>query len=105
MSTILVEPVDQAKQILPLVRSAIHSEIVRLELALKLAQERLLPFEHKYAVSSEYFIAQLAAEDLQGGDDEYVQWAGEFLLAQQLERKLIRLREIKYGDSDVLRPA
>lgn len=105
MSTLYVEPVDRARQVLPLVRAAVNGEIVRLELALRLARERLLPFERKYGVSSEHFIADMTAEDLQGGDDEYVQWAGEYQLMERLEEKLTRLQEVQYSDSGVLRPA
>lgn len=53
---------------------------------------RLLLFEHKYGVSSEYFIAEMAAEDLEDGDEEYVQWAGEGQLMQRLQEKLDSLR-------------
>jgi len=105
MSMLYVEPLDRAKQLLPLVRAAVNGEIVRLGLALNLARERLLPFERKYGVSSEYFISEMVAEDLKGGDDEYVQWAGEYRLMQRLEEKLVRLREVEYSDSDLLRPA
>lgn len=94
MSTVFVEPVECAEQLLPLVRSAVNGEIVRLELALNLAQERLLPFERRYGVATEHFIEHMAAEDLQGGDDEYVQWAGEYRLMQQLKEDLVRLQEV-----------
>ena len=104
MSMLYVEPVDRALQLLPLVRAAVNGEIVRLELALKLARERLVPFERQYGVSSGHFIEQMTAEDLQGGDEEYVQWAGEYLLMQRLEEKLIRLQEVEYSDSGILRP-
>lgn len=105
MSTLYVQPMDRAQQLLPLVRAAVNSEIVRLELALKLARKRLLPFERKYGVSSGHFIEHMTAEDLQDGDDEYVQWAGEYRLMQRLEAKLERLQEVEYGDSEVLRRA
>lgn len=105
MSTLYVKPMDKAQQVLPLVRAAINSEIIRLELALHLAHERLLPFERKYGVSSEHFIAEMTAEDLQGGDEEYVQWAGEYWLMRRLEEKLAHLREVQYSDSGVSRPA
>lgn len=65
-----------------------EDEIVRLQLAIAAAKERLAPFEQRYGVSSEYFMGEMAAEDLQGGDDEYVQWAGEWGLLQRLEEKL-----------------
>ena len=87
MSTLYVQPGDRAQQVPPLVRTAVNSEIVRLELALKLAHQRLLPFERKYGISSEHFMADMAAEDLQGSDEEYVQWAGEYRLMQRLERR------------------
>ncbi len=87
-----------------MIRSAIEGEIARLELALKLARERLASFEQKYGVTSEYFFSEMAAEDLEGGDDEYVRWAGEYKLMQRLQEKLQRLREIEYGDSSLLRP-
>ncbi len=105
MSTLYVEPADRAQQLLPLVRAAVNGEIVRLELALKLAMERLLPFERKYGVTSNHFMEHMVAEDLQGGDDEYVQWAGEYHLLQRLEEKLARLQEVEYGDPVVLRRA
>ena len=59
----------------------------RLELALKLARARLAPFEQKYSVTSKYFISEMAAEDLEGGDEEYVCWAGEYRLMQRLQGK------------------
>lgn len=102
MSTLYVEPTQKSSEVLPLVRSAIEGEIARLELALKLARERLVPFEQKYDVTSEHFIAEMAAEDLEGGDEEYVRWAGEDKLMQRLHEKLRQLQEIRYSDSNLL---
>ncbi|MCZ7568579.1 MAG: hypothetical protein M5U01_08310 [Ardenticatenaceae bacterium] len=104
MSTLYVEPRQKASEVLPLVRSAIEGEVVRLELAMKLARERLAPFEQKYGVTSEHFMSELAAEDLEGGDEEYVHWAGEYKLMQRLQEKLHQLREIEFGDSSLLQP-
>jgi len=64
----------------------------------------MVPFEQKYGVTSEHFISEWAAEDLEGGDDEYVRWAGEYKLMQRLQEKLQTLREISYGDSAVAYP-
>jgi hypothetical protein len=58
--------------------------------------------EKKYNVNSEYFISNMATEDLEGGDNEYVDWAGEYQLKQRLEEKLDWLQEIEYADSDLL---
>jgi len=97
MSTIYIEPTQNASEVLYLIQSAIESEITRLELALKMARERLAPFERKYGVTSEHFVSEMAVEDLEGGDDEYVRWAGEYKLMQRLQQKLRQLQEISYG--------
>lgn len=95
--TLHLKPTSQADKILPLVRAAVEGEIARLELAIEQAQKRLNPFEEKYRVSSEHFVTKMAAEDLEGGDDEYVQWAGEYRLLQRLRDKLQDLQEIRYS--------
>ena len=104
MSTIYVDPAQKSSEILALVRSAVEGQIAKLELGLKLAEERLAPFEQKYGVTSAHFISEMAAEDLEGGDDEYIRWAGEYKLMQKLQEKLQQLWEIKYGNTDLLRP-
>jgi hypothetical protein len=96
MTILYVEPQQQASEIIPLVRSAVESQIVKLELALKLADKRLQPFEQKYGVVSARFISEMTAEDLVGGDDEYVHWAGEYRLRQRLLQKLDALRGISF---------
>ena len=105
MTTIYIEPAQEASEVLPLVQSAIKGEIARLELALKMAEKRLTPFEQKYGVTSDYFMAEMTAEDLAGGDDDYVSWAGEYKLKQRLQEKLRQLQEISYGDAKLLRPS
>lgn len=102
MSVIHIETNGDSGQVRHLVRSAIDGEITKLQLALRLAQKRLLPFEEKYGVPSTQFIAEMTAEDLTGGDDEYVQWAGEYRLMERLRGKLQKLREVEFGDSRLL---
>jgi hypothetical protein len=101
--TLSVKTDHQPAAILHLVQSTLDAEITRLELALDMADRRLAPFEQKYQVSSEYFLTHWTAEDLDGRDDEYVQWAGEYRLKQRLLEKLQYLREIQYDHPDVLR--
>lgn len=98
MSTIYIEPVQTANEVRYLIQSAIGGEIAKLELALQMARRRLAPFEQKYGATSEYFITEMVAEDLEGGDNEYVRWAGEYKLMQRLQEKLWQLREIRYRD-------
>lgn len=100
--TLYIKSKKKADNILPLIKSAIEAEIARLELGLEMANKRLSAFEKKYNVTSQYFISNLAADDLEGGDDEYVTWAGEYKLKERLNVKLRQLREIEYDNSEVL---
>ena len=102
MATIHIKPIQDSKEILRLIQSAIESEIVKLELALKIAKGRLALFEEKYGVSTDYFIAQMTAEDLEGKDEEYVHWAGEYKLMQRLQDKLQKLQAVDYDDPNLL---
>jgi hypothetical protein len=104
MTRISIEPARKTVNVLPLIRSAVDSEIARLKLAYKMTMKRLLPFEEKYGVTSEYFITEMAAEDLEGKDEEYIRWAGEYMLMQRLLEKLQKLQEVDYDDSGILSP-
>ena len=104
MATLYLEPIEKNGQLLPLIQTAIQNEINRLELAIKLAKKRLIPFEQKYGVSSEKFMTDMAAEDLTGGDEEYIHWAGEFKLKERLYLKLAQLRSITYVSTNLPEP-
>jgi hypothetical protein len=95
--TVHVKTTSASDEALHLVCAAVASKIARLELALEMemAHKRLKPFEEKYGVTSEQFMAEMAAKDLEGGDDEYVQWAGEYKLMCDLKEKLTQLKEIQ----------
>jgi len=96
MTILYVEPRQQATEIMPLVQSAVESQIVELELALKSADKRLNPFEQQYGITPDYFMSEMTAEDLAGVDDEYVHWAGEYQLRQRLQKKLNALMADQY---------
>lgn len=98
MTALYLESVPPKAGMLPLIRGAIAREMASLELAVQLAYQRLTPFEQKYGVTSAEFITHYTAEDLSGGDEEYVQWAGEYQLLQKLVEKLSLLKEIHYHD-------
>lgn len=87
---------DNVLNMLHLVHDTIDLELNRLQLAIILAKQRLAVYEANYHVSSDYFIEFMAAEDLAGGDDEYIRWAGEFKLYQKLLAKQKALQDIDY---------
>lgn len=95
MVEVHVESARASDEAIHLVQSAIKNEIARLKLSLEMAKKRLAPFEQKYGVTSEHFMVEMSAEDLEGGDDEYVLWAGEYKLMQRLQDKLNRLQEVQ----------
>jgi hypothetical protein len=50
----------------------------------------------RYGVDTMCFLHEMAAEDLQGGDLEYVEWAGEAKLLEGLETELRELEHASY---------
>lgn len=101
---IWIKSKQNGAEVLSLIKSAVDAEMTRLELALEIANKRLLFFEKKYNVTSDHFISHFAAEDLDGGDEEYVRWAGEYKLQQRLKQKLTQLQEVEYAPADILQP-
>lgn len=79
-----------------LVKTAIESEIKNLQRSLSKTNQLLQQFEEKYQISSDYFLDNYTAEDLQGGDDEYISWLGEIKIKQKLTNSLEKLRAIEY---------
>lgn len=84
---------DKAARILI---EALETESYRLKYSIQLAKKRLSKFEKKYKVSSEKFINDWSAEDLEGKDLEYVEWAGEYKLSISLNERLIALKSIHH---------
>jgi hypothetical protein len=78
------------------VRSAILAEMKRLEISLQVTERRIKAFEELYKTPSDTFVKELAAEDLKGGDIEYVEWAGELKIRDRLLEELRDLQEIEY---------
>jgi hypothetical protein len=84
---------DKVSEIL---KDALESEKSRIRYSLELTRKRLKKFEQKYNISSQIFINQWSAEDLQGGDMEYVEWAGEYRFSLTLNERLAALESIEY---------
>ncbi|MGI0482918.1 hypothetical protein ACN4EE_19300 [Geminocystis sp. CENA526] len=79
-----------------LIKNAIDSEVKNLQRSLSKTNDLLKQFEQKYQVSSDFFLANYTAEDLQGGDDEYISWLGEIQIKQKLIYSLEKLQQINY---------
>jgi hypothetical protein len=79
-----------------LVKSAINAEIKTLKRSIEKSNKILKEFEAKYQISSDLFLSDWTAEDLEGRDDEYVSWAGEIKIKQRLMSALQKLEGIEY---------
>ncbi len=77
------------------VQRALESYQARLQSSIQRTRRRLKGFEARYETSTEHFLAEMTAEDLHGGDLEYVDWAGEAKLLEGLEAELRELRHAR----------
>ena len=78
------------------VLQAIESYKARLRAGIERTRRRLAQFEQRYGVDTAHFLQEMAAEDLEGGDLEYVEWAGEAKLLKGLEAELTELEHARY---------
>ena len=79
-----------------IVKSAIWTEVKRLEIGLSRTEKEIRGFEDKYRVDSETFLRRYTAEDLSGQDEEYIRWAGELRIRERILEDLEKLKEIEY---------
>jgi len=79
-----------------IIKSAISAEIKRLEVGLNRRNKEIEKFEQEYKISSNNFLTGFTAEDLRGGDDEYIRWAGEIKIRERILDDLRSLRDIEY---------
>ncbi len=75
---------------------ALESYKTRLRASIERTQRRLTEFERRYGVTTMHFLNKMTAEDLAGGDLEYVEWAGEAIILDGIERELKELENARY---------
>lgn len=93
MSQVVLDLPDQMEA--SLVLSALDAYKARLRLSINASKQTLAGFEKRYGVTTDHFLQHMAAEDLEGGDLEYVEWAGEAKLLSRLEAELQGLEGIR----------
>jgi hypothetical protein len=67
----------------------------RLRTSIARTKRRLAEFETRYERGTAQFLQEMAAEELAGGDLEYVDWAGEAKLLEGLETELQELEDAR----------
>ena len=88
--------ISDKENVVDIIKSAISAELKRLEIALSRTDKEIKKFEDEYKISSEIFLKEFAAEDLRGGDDEYIRWVGELKIRDRILEDLKKLKEIEY---------
>ncbi|MCU0426891.1 MAG: hypothetical protein MUF71_14830 [Candidatus Kapabacteria bacterium] len=77
------------------VREAIDQQRLSLGYSLERTRKKLQEFEQRYNVQTAYFLDSMSAEDLVGGDMEYVEWAGEAQMLTLLEHDMKALDDAR----------
>ncbi len=75
---------------------AIEAYKTRLRTSVERTEARLHQFEQRHGVDTAHFLEDMTAEDLSGGDLEYVEWAGEAKLIEGLRAELRELDDARY---------
>ena len=75
---------------------ALDAYKVRLRASIDRTKRHLAAFETRYGVDTDHFLRDMTAEDLAGGDLEYVEWAGEAKMLEGLEAELRELEDARY---------
>lgn len=88
--------ISDQQHAIPVIQSAIAAKVKRIEIGLRKTEQEIQKFESKYRLSSEEFMTDCTAEDLDGGDDEYISWMGELQLRQAIREELQLLSNIEY---------
>jgi hypothetical protein len=76
--------------------NALDAYKAKLRASIERTRRNLQSFEQRYGVTTTKFLQEMAAEDLAGGDLEYVEWAGEAKLLAGLEIELRDLEDVRY---------
>jgi hypothetical protein len=79
-----------------MVVNALDAYKAKLRASIQRTRRNLGHFEQRYGVTTTKFLQEMAAEDLVGGDLEYVEWAGEAKLLEGLETQLRDLEDVRY---------
>lgn len=96
MAELIVVKSTKPDRAMEMIKDAIANKIALLELSQEKYRKRLDKFEKKYNITSEQFINEWAAEDLEGKDMEYVEWAGEYHFYLDVKEDLNILKSLDY---------
>lgn len=82
--------------LLSLLDNAVKVEIRNIEIGVKKSLQKIEKFERKYKMSSDKFYVAFSNGEL-GDDEDFMEWAGEYEILQDLRQDIPKLREISFA--------
>ena len=96
LTTISINGLKNAEQAYSLIQNGIRAEKQRIELSSMKIRKILDEFELKYQKPSSELGISIFAEDLEGQDNEYVIWYGEYMFWKGIQESLQNIDAIEY---------
>ncbi len=81
---IRLQIISDKNNIIPVIQDAMAAKMKRTEIGFRKTEQEIRKFEKKYNISSDDFLMTYTAEDLTGGDEDYISWMGELKLREAL---------------------
>jgi len=81
------------------VERALDNYLATLANSIERTRRKLREFEKRYQASTEHFLKHKTADDLQGGDLDYVEWAGEARLLEGFTAEVQVLERVRAASS------
>ncbi len=88
---------DQKHPLKPVIEGAIHNEMKLIELGIRKTEKRLKHFETQYSLSTDEFLKQYQANQLEETLD-FDEWIGESRMRTRLTEKIQTLQGVQFAD-------
>jgi len=85
--------VELDKRAIGLLTRVLSTEYKRLQLELKITEEKIKRFEDKYGMSSSEFMERYTCGEL-GDKEEYMEWYGELKFLERIRNELEELKKV-----------
>ena len=85
--------VELDRRAIGLLTRVLNTEYKRLQLELKITEEKIKRFENKYGMSSSEFMERYTRGEL-GDKEEYMEWYGELKFLESIRNELEELKKV-----------
>jgi len=85
--------VELDKKAIGLLTRVLNTEYKRLQLELKITEERIKRFEEKYGMKSSEFLEKYTRGEL-GDEEEFMEWYGELKFLERIRNELEELKKV-----------